>query len=40
MRHFGMGRSWAYRRLNVLVAHGLLVPRALLYRQGALRGDR
>ncbi len=36
MRRFNMGRSWAYRRLNVLVADGLLAQRTLLYRQPGL----
>jgi hypothetical protein len=36
MRRFGMGRSWAYHRLNTLVSDGLLVQRVLLYRQPGL----
>ena len=36
MRCFNMGRSWAYARLNRLVADGLLAQRALLYRQPGL----
>lgn len=36
MRRFGMGRSWAYARLNALVADGLLTQRALLHRQPSL----
>jgi hypothetical protein len=33
---FGMGRSWCYRRLQVLVTDGLLVERRLLHRQPGL----
>ncbi len=36
MARFGMGRSWCYARLCRLVADGLLVQRALLYRQAGL----
>jgi hypothetical protein len=31
MRRFGMGRSWAYARLNRLVTDGLLIERRLLF---------
>jgi hypothetical protein len=33
---FGMGRSWTYRRLQLLVADGLLVERRLLHQQAGL----
>jgi hypothetical protein len=36
MGQFGMGRSWAYHRLNGLVADGLLEQKTLLYRQPGL----
>ncbi len=36
MCRFGMGRSWAYARLNQLVRGGLLEQRTLLYRQPGL----
>ncbi len=36
MSQFGMGRSWAYARLNKLVTDGLLAQRTLLYRQAGL----
>ena len=36
MARFAMGRSWAYARLNRLVADGLLQQRLLLYRQPGL----
>jgi hypothetical protein len=34
---FGMGRSWTYRRLQLLVADGLLAERRLLHQQPGLR---
>ena len=36
MGRFGMGRSWAYARLNQLVRGGLLEQRTLLYRKPGL----
>jgi hypothetical protein len=33
---FGMGRSWTYRRLQLLVADGLLAERRLLHQQAGL----
>jgi hypothetical protein len=36
MAQFGMGRSWAYHRLNVLVPDGLLEQKTLLYRTPGL----
>jgi len=36
MARFGMGRSWAYARLNRLVEDGLLEQRQLLHRQPGL----
>lgn len=36
MRRFQMGRSWAYSRLGLLVADGLLEQRTLLYRTPGL----
>jgi hypothetical protein len=36
MAQFGMGRSWAYARLNRLVADGLLEQKSLLYRKPGL----
>jgi hypothetical protein len=36
MARFGMGRSWAYRRLSFLVADGLLEHRQLLHRTPGL----
>ena len=35
-RRFGMGRSWSYARLSLLVGDGLLVQRTVLYRQPGL----
>jgi hypothetical protein len=36
MARFGMGRSWAYHRLNALVRDGLLEQKTLLYRKPGL----
>jgi DNA-binding IclR family transcriptional regulator len=36
MARFHMGRSWAYARLNRLVADGLLEQKQLLHRQAGL----
>lgn len=36
MARFGMGRSWAYARLHILVRDGLLEQKTLLHRQSGL----